>query len=741
MWERKEIMSKKSRSCDSWKRKYDVISEEKQEGGNGFVYFVRKDGEEDALKQLKEKYIRSDKEKRKRFIVEIQTVKRVSGYITGILPIFDDSPSEYWYVMPRAQPIMNKIKQDLCDINKITEFVLELSDSLVQLHDKRIFHRDIKPSNIYFYKERACLSDFGLVDCSEQDERFTKSDKGLGAIFTIAPEMKRNPKVADGGKADVFSLAKTFWMFLTGDERGFDGPYDRVDNTQALSKHEQYKNIHLVELEELLRDATDNAPEHRPNMKEFHERLVEWRRIQKDDVKSQDSEWNFLSHLLFGQNIASSAIWAGAETIMNVLNELARLPVFNHMFLPTNGGMDFFQAELAGEKGCLYLYTDLFQCYVVKPKALYFEGFGIDYRWNYFMLELEELEPILTTDKDQLSEYLVEDTPGHYVSAQNAPYKVYDYDSGEKLPEGFRVVMRYLRGKFLITEKYGPYNGITGVYDARHNMCETWKFREYISKLLTVTNAVKQLGIEEDQVLHQFNANPFTPPMENLPSTSRKTMKEYIEKSVKKWDFSGGLRMDEPCGKISVIFQLNEYKLCRDGFFHQNPTPSDVYHLFCRSRMEELHTYMLDYIRHHYGRTEYDMKDFTDPYIEVHIDYRENPTHLFDEEEIRVLMKEADDRKNNVLVIDEEGYAHILTDLRQECWYPVHQEAWFAGNVYVGKYSELLDVKRSYENLLYGWLEYLKNRTPVFADEQLSYGRLTVLECLDEIRSFYKESP
>ena len=207
----------------------------------------------------------------------------------------------------------------------------------------------------------------------------------------------------------------------------------------------------------------------------------------------------------------------------------------------------------------------------MKPKALCFEGFGIDYRWNYFMLELEELEPILTTDKDQLSEYLVEDTPGHYVSAQNAPYKVYDYDSGEKLPEGFRVVMRYLRGKFLITEKYGPYNGIAGVYDARHNMCETWKFREYISKLLTITNAVKQAGIEEDQVLHQFNANPFTPPMENLPSTSWKTMKEYIEKSVKKWDFGGGLRMDEPCGKISVIFQLNKYKLCRDGFFHQNP--------------------------------------------------------------------------------------------------------------------------------------------------------------------------
>ena len=735
-------MSRKSGSYNnSWKQMYEILPDEKQEGGNGFVYFVRKDGKEYALKQLKEKYIRSDKEKRERFTTEIQTVKRVSGNIPGILPIYESCPLEYWYVMPRAQPIMNKIKQDSCDINKITQFVLELADSLIQLHDKEIFHRDIKPSNIYFYKERACLSDFGLVDCSEQDERFTKSDKGLGAIFTIAPEMKRNPKMADGGKADVFSLAKTFWMFLTGDERGFDGPYDRIDNTQTLSKHEQYKNIHLVELEELLRDATDNAPEHRPDMKEFHERLVEWNRIQKDDVKSQDSEWNFLSRLLFGRNIVSSATWTDLETIMNVLNELGRQPVFNHMFLPSEGGMDFVQAKLAPEEKCLYLYTDPFQCYIVKPKALYFEGFDIDYRWNYFMLELEELKPILTRDKEVIRELLVEDKPGHYVTAQYEPYKVYDYDSGEKLPEDYRLVMRYLRGNFLITEKFGPYNDIVGAYDARHNMCGTIRFREYISALRTVVNALKEKGVEEDRVLHQFNANPFAPPMEKPSSTSWKMMKNYVEKSIQQWDFTGGLSLNEPCGKLSVSFQLNEYKLCRDGFFHQNPTPSDVYHLFCRSRMEELYAYMLDYIRHHYAGTEYDMKDFTDPYIKVHIDYRGNPTHLFDEDEIRLLMKEADDRKDNVLVIDEEGNAHILTDLRRESWYPVHQEVWNAGNVYVGKYSDLSDAKRSYENLLYGWLEYLKHKTPVFADEVLSYGGGTVLECLDEIRALYKTYP
>lgn len=56
----------------------------------------------------------------------------------------------------------------------------------------------------------------------------------MGAVFTISPEMKRNPKEADGKKADVFSLAKTLWMFLTKDEKGFDGVYDYLDTNHSL---------------------------------------------------------------------------------------------------------------------------------------------------------------------------------------------------------------------------------------------------------------------------------------------------------------------------------------------------------------------------------------------------------------------------------------------------------------------------------------------------------------------------
>ena len=118
--------------------------------------------------------------------------------------------------------------------------------------------------------------------------------------------------------------------------------------------------------------------------------------------------------------------------------------------------------------------------YIVKPKRLYFEGFGNDFRWNYFLLELAELTPILENND---SEYLVEDSPAHYVSARYAQYGVYDYESGIPLPEGFQTVYRYTKGKLLIVMKDGPYNGINGTYDGRHGAYTATEFREYVDYL------------------------------------------------------------------------------------------------------------------------------------------------------------------------------------------------------------------------------------------------------------------
>ena len=74
-------------------------------------------------------------------------------------------------------------------------------------------------------------------------------------------------------------------------------------------------------------------------------------------------------------------------------------------------------------------------------------------KWNYFLLEFDELSPILSAEGYFDNEYLVEDYPAHYVSAQYAQYGVYDYETGNPLPKGFQTVYRYIRGKFLIVMK------------------------------------------------------------------------------------------------------------------------------------------------------------------------------------------------------------------------------------------------------------------------------------------------
>lgn len=204
-------MSKK-KDYKTWKINYTLSDELTQEGGNGRVYFVYRDGERYALKQLKEHFIDANteiaKEKKCRFKREIDIVRKYEPQIGGILPIIDFSIEYYWYVMPVAEPLLEHIKKNKNSMEEIVQFVISLTEVLENLHQQGVSHRDIKPANIYFYEGQPCFSDFGLVGFSERDIRHTKTNKGLGAIFTIAPEMKRNPKDADGKKADVFFNGK-----------------------------------------------------------------------------------------------------------------------------------------------------------------------------------------------------------------------------------------------------------------------------------------------------------------------------------------------------------------------------------------------------------------------------------------------------------------------------------------------------------------------------------------------------
>lgn len=755
-------MSKSS----NWKKKYEFI-EKLGKGGNAEVFKVRckSNNTEYALKKLNICKFKTD-EKKRRFVYEINVMKDNCSETSGIIPILDYSTDEYWYIMPIAKTIINNISENELDIKAIVSGVIQLCETLEKLHAKAISHRDIKPANIYFYENRFCFGDFGLVDFPEKTEDFTKSDRGLGAIFTIAPEMKRDPKNADGKKADVFSLAKTLWMFLTKDERGFDGVYTFLDRTHALRYNEKYKEVFISKIEELLKDATDNDPENRPSIVDFKNRLTEWLEIESNHKKSYENEWEFLNKCLFGSNgsnSAESSTWKDINKIINILNTIKLLPQYNnHLLFSGKGGFDFEYAELANEKDCIYLYTSGY-CNIVKPKCLYFEVFDKDPSWNYFLLELDKLEPILGQPTLEYEyEMLVEDYPAHYVSDNCVKYGVYDYESGEPLPNGYKIVARYLSGKIMIVLKTGQYNNSSSTYDGRHGKLSNLELRAYISKLIEFENTLKNKGLDtnkydivriydDDIKKNSLVNNKKTHKVDDNDTAKNTNPEQFIIDNHTTWNFSSCFSEKEvDKGNISFYFKFennvffssklrNEKKyLCEDGCIkevEENNFDNDIYLMYSRDEAIKVKEKCEEYIAINCIKGGYDKPKNMTTYFSICLKKIGKPTHLFTKNEIEELMRNADDRTDNTLVIDENGCVKIIHGIESYFLYPVKYETWHAGNNYVGKYSKLDTLDQTYISSLQAWFKYLE------------YGRkqginyhsiiLNEEELIKEIRKYY----
>ena len=724
-----------SKSC-MWSKKYALL-DELCEGGNAKVFKVREKttNEEFALKSLT---IRSH-EKKSRFIEEINIASQNYKDIDGIIPILEASLEEYWYTMPVAQPILEHIEETNEKIEQIIHGVIQIAETLSQLHANGISHRDIKPDNIYYYNERYFLGDFGLVDHPDNPHDYTRSDRGLGATFTIAPEMKRDPKNADGKKADVYSLAKTTWMLLSGDNRGFDGVYNFLDRSHSLRFISKYKNVHTVELEELLKDSTNNNPDLRPDIISFKAQLKRWVAIFIDYEQSQFSDWEFLNKYLFGSNVPGSATWRNTDTILNVLNIIGTIPAYNHMLFSGHGGLDFDRAEYANEIGCINIYSAEDYCLIVKPKCLYFENFNKDYIWNYFLLELEQLTPIINEQLTLEYEKLVEDSPAHYVSAENAQYGVYDYDTGKPMPTGHRVVYRYLHGKILIVLKDGLYNSITATYDGRHGMCSNDEFRDYVRTLIEKTSDQKELKREMSKYLNTdvFSVNPFSkkesPVIFAHPSEyeDEQIFKSFVDNHFKNWCFKELLEniTVTECIKFYFTFRIHNqtigeifsdmrFIICSDGYIKNvsRKALDDVLFIHDRNQAQRFRERADNLITLTCIENDISIPNEVDSFFEVNLVKAGTPTHLFTKSEIAEVMRNADDRINNMLVMDENGYARMIQDALQGMLYPVRHETLCAGNVYVGKYSNLSSIDDDYISSLQGWLIYLETGQHVYMD-------------------------
>jgi hypothetical protein len=239
-------------------------------GGNGEVWRAgTADGRAGAIKILSANgmYFRG------RFRDEIAFLISHPG-IPGILPLVDSHIADgrgeaSWYVMPVARPIREALGNDP-EPGLVVGAVGEISATLASLAAEGVAHRDVKPDNLFELDGRWVVGDFGLVTYPDKDPR-TQHGRKLGPLDYMAPEMRQDADKAAPGPADVWALAKTLWVLLTGAELPLPGTHRPADAAHAL--RERITFGFAAELDLLLEKATLIEPQERVSMADMAREL------------------------------------------------------------------------------------------------------------------------------------------------------------------------------------------------------------------------------------------------------------------------------------------------------------------------------------------------------------------------------------------------------------------------------------------------------------------------------------
>ena len=266
-------------------------------GGNAEVWRASDGRAEVALKILNQR--RAESEPYQRFRQEIETLRQIGDH-ANIMPLLDahlpEAPSKTrpaWLAMPIAVPLAEALSRS--GLREVITAVAGMSEVLAALHEYRhVHHRDIKPSNLYLHEGRPTISDFGLADLPESDD-LTVTGQPLGPKFFLAYEMIDDPKNADPGPADVFSLAKTLWVLCTDQRWPPQGEQQASNSVYSIGRMRPHPLAH--HLDELIERCTRHEPLLRPSMRQLSEDLRAW--LSLDNVTPQQSidlsaTWNRL---------------------------------------------------------------------------------------------------------------------------------------------------------------------------------------------------------------------------------------------------------------------------------------------------------------------------------------------------------------------------------------------------------------------------------------------------------------
>ncbi|MCT6736579.1 protein kinase domain-containing protein [Rhodococcus qingshengii] len=221
----------------------------------------------------------------KRFRAEVAGMKRLTDTGTaGVLPLTESCMTEtqLWYVMPKAKPLSAQLKGKSFD--EVVKVFAKLADTLSRLTaiDSPVSHRDIKPDNLFWYQGAPVLADFGIAAWADSEWDLTADGNKIGPMYFLAPEARYVLHGIDWAKADIYSLAMTFWSIAaprqeTGGRTSVQvPPPGPVLRSQQQFSMYRFGGDDAAALDVLMERATAFNAEDRPTAAEFRDELRAW---------------------------------------------------------------------------------------------------------------------------------------------------------------------------------------------------------------------------------------------------------------------------------------------------------------------------------------------------------------------------------------------------------------------------------------------------------------------------------
>jgi serine/threonine protein kinase len=261
-------------------------------GGNGLVWRCQNSGgiigaikffnREDIRRRFPDKpdeLVKREKRFREETVFLTREARR-----PGILPLIDSHlmyPSSskndvLWFVMPWASPFP-KLSGGANLHELVSKFQI-IATTLAELHAEGKWHRDIHPDNLFLHDGKPVIGDFGLVDYPDR-KAITGEDERIGARNYVAPELREYAEHRPADKADVYSLAKCFWVIASGKPVPPDHQLRLETPELRVSTYCPHRYANSLDI--LLHKSTEYKPDLRPAMKDFAAELSEWLKIKE----------------------------------------------------------------------------------------------------------------------------------------------------------------------------------------------------------------------------------------------------------------------------------------------------------------------------------------------------------------------------------------------------------------------------------------------------------------------------